>query len=47
MLLHSVRDSPHWTLVKWSIMSAVVFWTLVYQLAGEATQFPEFVYVNF
>jgi hypothetical protein len=35
------------TAVKWALMSAAVFWTLVYTLAARGQGFPEFVYVNF
>ncbi len=31
----------------WSLMSAVVFWVLVYRRDTEGARVPEFVYVNF
>ena len=36
-----------WKLLRWSIMIAMVFWTLVYRLGLDKAQLPEFVYVNF
>jgi hypothetical protein len=42
-----LRDTTAWVVVKWALMSATIFWTLVYRLATEAGKFPEFVYANF
>jgi hypothetical protein len=32
---------------KWSVMSAAVFWMVVYLLSEAAEKLPNFVYVNF
>ena len=40
-------DPVAWILFKWSLMSAAVFWVLVYRFSEAAAKFPEFVYVNF
>jgi hypothetical protein len=32
---------------KWSLMFAILFWTLIYKLSQQAVHLPEFVYVNF
>lgn len=34
-------------LIKWSLMTAAIGWTLVYRLSEEAAKVPEFVYANF
>jgi hypothetical protein len=36
-----------WQLFKWSVMSGVIFWTLVYKLSERGLKVPDFVYVNF
>jgi hypothetical protein len=43
----NIRHTTTWIVVKWALMSATIFWTLVYRLAAEAGKFPEFVYANF
>jgi hypothetical protein len=45
--LRELRKTPTWVILKWALMSATVFWTLIYRLGAEASIFPEFVYVNF
>lgn len=34
-------------LIKWSVMVSALLWTLVFQLGGEGSTLPDFVYVNF
>ena len=36
-----------WTVFKWSLMSAILLWTLVYKLSEHGIKVPDFVYVNF
>jgi hypothetical protein len=43
----SHSDSGGWRLLKWSLMVAVVGWTLVYRLGLETSSLTEFRYVNF
>ncbi len=35
------------TTLKWSLMSAILFWATVYRLSTAGAQLPQFVYVNF
>ncbi|MBN8730178.1 MAG: hypothetical protein J0L64_06515 [Acidobacteria bacterium] len=46
------RIEPLWgghagKLLRWSLMSAALFWMLVYRLSSAASAFPDFVYVHF
>jgi hypothetical protein len=44
MSIKQILRSPF---LKWSIMTAALFWTSVYKLSEQQTRLPEFVYVNF
>jgi hypothetical protein len=33
--------------VKWCVMTAAIFWTVVYKLSESGVKVPDFVYVNF
>lgn len=50
-----VDGRPHTTgagiamgkLFRWSLMSAALFWMVVYRLSSAASGLPDFVYVGF
>ena len=46
-LITLIRRSMFWGFTKWSLMSAALFWLLVYKLSQQMVHLPEFVYVNF
>lgn len=33
--------------LKWTLMLAAIFWTVVYKLSESGVKVPDFVYVNF
>ena len=39
--------SPAFQVLKWSLMSAAIFWTAVYKSSERGLKVPDFVYVNF
>ena len=41
------RVSTQLQLLRWSLMAAAVFWTLLFRVGMEVADIPEFVYVNF
>jgi len=45
--LKMVTRTKYWTLFKWSIMVAVIFWMVVFRLSEQGVKVPEFIYVNF
>lgn len=38
---------PRLRLFIWSVMTAAIFWTLIYQAGKKDGGVPDFVYVNF
>jgi hypothetical protein len=32
---------------QWALMTAAIFWTIVYKLSESGVKVPDFVYVNF
>ena len=39
--------SLYWTIFKWSVMAACIFWTFVYRLSQQSAELSGFVYANF
>lgn len=37
----------YWTMFKWSVMAAGIFWTFVYRLSQQGAELSGFVYANF
>ncbi len=42
-----IDRSTRLKLLRWSLMAAAVFWTLLFRMGMQAAEVPEFVYVNF
>lgn len=38
--------SLYWTIFKWSLMAACIFWTFVYRLSDRGNEISGFVYAN-
>lgn len=45
--LRAFTASTEGQVFKWSVMSAGIFWTLVYKFSEGGVKVPDFVYVNF
>jgi hypothetical protein len=43
----AVAAPLEWTVFKWSLMTAILFWVLVYKFSERGLKVPDFVYVNF
>jgi len=39
--------SLEWHVFKWSLMTGIILWTVVYKLSERGLKVPDFVYVNF
>lgn len=37
----------YFTVAKWALMSAAIFWMVVYNVSRAGVDLPDFVYVNF
>ena len=50
MLKTKLRD-PAWAfqlkVIRWAVMSSVLFWAIVYRVGTQGAGLPQFVYVNF
>ena len=46
-LISRFRQSDCYPLLKWGLMSAALFWMLVFLSSESAKDLPNFVYVNF
>jgi hypothetical protein len=43
----TTSSNAYWTALKWSVMAAAIFWTLVYRLSEQRVELSGFVYANF
>lgn len=39
--------SNYWLFLKWSFMTCILLWLLIYELSEAGEKLPDFVYVNF
>jgi len=47
LFLNRMQGSSTAMTLKWAIMTATIFWTIVFKLSELGVKLPEFVYVNF
>lgn len=45
--LRAFAATTEWNVLKWSLMSGALLWTIVYKFSEQGLKAPDFVYVNF